>query len=132
MWRTDSLEKTLMLGKIKGRRRRGQQRMSWLDGIIDWMDITLLIWSCELMKLTWTKSLDRCSRNLYYYYPLFYIMLIHSWLIFEIFLCPQSFLILMHLFQLLYLASWDSSVLRYLSVLSSFCLPTTFFHLLIF
>ena len=41
MQRTDSLEKTLMLGKIEGRRRRGQQRMRWLDGIIDEMDIIL-------------------------------------------------------------------------------------------
>ena len=41
MQRTNSLEKTLMLGKIKGRRRRGQQRMRWLDGIIDSMDINL-------------------------------------------------------------------------------------------
>ena len=39
--RTDSLEKTLMLGKIEGGRRRGQQRMSWLDGIIDSMDMDL-------------------------------------------------------------------------------------------
>ena len=38
MWRTDSFEKTLMLGKIEGRRRRGWQRMRWLDGIIDSMD----------------------------------------------------------------------------------------------
>ena len=36
MWRADSLEKTLMLGKIEGRRRRGQEMMSWLDGITDW------------------------------------------------------------------------------------------------
>ena len=41
MRRTDSLEKTLMLGKIEGRRRRGQQRMSWLDGITDTMDMGL-------------------------------------------------------------------------------------------
>ena len=38
---TDSLEKTLMLGKIEGRRRRGRQRMRWLDGISDWMDMSL-------------------------------------------------------------------------------------------
>ena len=41
MRRTDSLEKSLRLGKIEGRRRRGQQRMRWLDGITDWMDISL-------------------------------------------------------------------------------------------
>ena len=41
MRRTDSLEKTLMLGKIEGRRRRGQQRMGWLDGITDSMDLSL-------------------------------------------------------------------------------------------
>ena len=39
--RTDSLEKTLVLGKIEGRRRRGRQRMRWLDGIIDSMDMSL-------------------------------------------------------------------------------------------
>ena len=41
MQRADSFEKTMMLGKIKGRRRRGQQRMRWLDGIIDSMDMGL-------------------------------------------------------------------------------------------
>ena len=41
MQRTDSLEKTLMLGKIEGRRRRGLQRMRWLDGITDLMDVSL-------------------------------------------------------------------------------------------
>ena len=41
MRRADSLEKTLMLGKIEGRRRRGQQRMKWLDGITDLMDMSL-------------------------------------------------------------------------------------------
>ena len=41
LWRTDSFEKTVMLGKIEGRRRRGQQRMGWLDGITDEMDMSL-------------------------------------------------------------------------------------------
>ena len=41
MQRTDSLEKTLMLGKIEGKRRRGRQRMRWLDGITDTMDMSL-------------------------------------------------------------------------------------------
>ena len=41
MWRADSFEKTLMLGKIEGRRRSGQQRMRWLDGITDSMDMGL-------------------------------------------------------------------------------------------
>ena len=41
MWRADSLEKTLMLGRIGGRRKRGQQRMRWLDGITDLMDMGL-------------------------------------------------------------------------------------------
>ena len=41
MQRTDSLEKTLMLGKIEGRRRKGQQRMRWMDGITDEMTMTL-------------------------------------------------------------------------------------------
>ena len=41
MWRIDSLEKTLLLGKIEGRRRRGRQRMRWLDGITDLRDMSL-------------------------------------------------------------------------------------------
>ena len=86
MWRTDSLEKTLMLGKIKGRRRRGWQRMRWLDGITDrsgvlwfmgsqgvrrdWateLNYSFIIWRLPWLFLWWSMMMyEITSKQLYF------------------------------------------------------------------
>ena len=103
MWRADSFEKTLMLGKTEGRRRRGRQRMRWFDGITDSMDVSLSkLWVLVMAREAWHAAVHgiakvrhdwvtelNCTDAILLFTALDFISIsshIHNWVLFSLWL----------------------------------------------
>ena len=102
MWRADALEKTLMLGKTEGRRRRGRQRMRWLDGITDSVDMILSTlggdegqeslagcspWGCKESDATWWLNNNRPPTwQLGLFFSMFFFSLLHQTVLYMVYI----------------------------------------------